>query len=119
MNVVLVFCRFVGVAFLAAWCGLTSAQELPWHLGSVNGASSAPAAINIATARPGSHEVVVAVVDSGVLPNHPSLSGRVLPGYDMISSPTTKNQGRCDWLKRCYHSSYYNNTECRCVNKQH
>jgi hypothetical protein len=22
-------------------------------------------------------------------------------------------------LKRCYHSSYYNNTECRCVNKQH
>jgi serine protease len=85
MNVVFVFCRFIGVILFSLWSGLTLAQELPWHLGSVNGANSAPAAINIAAARPGSHEVVVAVVDSGVLPNHPSLSGRVLAGYDMIS----------------------------------
>ncbi len=66
----------------------TSAQELPWHLGSLNpSVAVAPAAINTALVKPGPHEVVVAVIDSGVLPNHPSLQGRLLPGYDMLSPP--------------------------------
>lgn len=71
------------------------AQELPWHLGSMNGtAAAAPAAINTAGTKPGPHEVVVAVIDGGVLPNHPSLSGRLLPGYDMMSAPNNHKGGR-------------------------
>jgi serine protease len=72
-----------------------NAQELPWHLGSINGTTTAaPAAINTAGTQPGPHEVVVAVIDGGVLPNHPSLSGRLLPGYDMLSGPNNLKGGR-------------------------
>jgi subtilisin family serine protease len=70
---------------LTAMSAAVSAHDLPWHLGSLNPADSAPAAINTVGVKPGPHEVVVAVIDSGVLPNHPSLKGRLLPGYDMIS----------------------------------
>lgn len=71
------------------------AQDLPWHLGSMNSAAAAaPAAINTAGTKPGPHEVVVAVIDGGVLPNHPSLSGRLLPGYDMMSAPNNLKGGR-------------------------
>ena len=69
------------------------AQDMPWHLGSLNSAA-APAAINTAGTKPGPYEVVVAVIDGGVLPNHPSLSGRLLPGYDMMSSPNNLKGGR-------------------------
>lgn len=73
----------------------TQAQDLPWHLGSMNStAGAAPAAINTAGSKPGPHEVVVAVIDGGVLPNHPSLSGRLLPGYDMLSAPNNVKGGR-------------------------
>ncbi len=72
-----------------------NAQDLPWHLGSINSATpAAPAAINTAGTKPGPHEVVVAVIDSGVLPNHPSLSGSLLPGYDMVSAPNNLKGGR-------------------------
>ena len=72
-----------------------NAQDLPWHLGSMSGSSAAaPAAINTAGTKPGPHEVVVAVIDGGVLPNHPSLSGRLLPGYDMLSAPNNLKGGR-------------------------
>ena len=67
---------------------VANAQDLPWHLGSLNPtAAAAPSAINTAAVKPGPHEVVVAVIDSGVLANHPSLEGRLLPGYDMLSPP--------------------------------
>jgi serine protease len=73
----------------------TQAQDLPWHLGSMNSTTAAaPAAINTAGTKPGPHEVVVAVIDGGVLPNHPSLSGRLLPGYDMMSAPNNLKGGR-------------------------
>jgi serine protease len=55
---------------------------------------AAPAAINTAGTKPGPNEVVVAVIDGGVLPNHPSLSGRLLPGYDMLSAPNNLKGGR-------------------------
>ncbi|WP_042884763.1 MprA protease, GlyGly-CTERM protein-sorting domain-containing form [Cupriavidus necator] len=40
----------------------------------------------------GSTGVVIAVVDTGTLP-HPDLAGRLLPGYDFISSSTISNDG--------------------------
>ena len=77
----------LALSFIAASMAV-NAQELPWHLGSMNSVTpAAPAAINTAGTKPGPHEVVVAVIDGGVLPNHPSLSGRLLPGYDMLSAP--------------------------------
>lgn len=71
------------------------AQDLPWHLGSLNASgASAPSSLNTAGVKPGPHPVVVAVIDSGVLANHPSLSGRLLPGYDMLSAPHNVRGGR-------------------------
>lgn len=85
---------FAGFSFLLAMVSV-SAQDLPWHLGSMSSSSAAaPAAINTAGTKPGPHEVVVAVIDGGVLPNHPSLSGRLLPGYDMLSAPNNLKGGR-------------------------
>lgn len=85
------------VLSLSAVIGVMSAtaQDLPWHLGSINQTVAvAPAAINTAGAKPGSNDVVVAVIDGGVLPNHPSLAGRLLAGYDMLSSPYNLKGGR-------------------------
>lgn len=70
------------------------AQDLPWHLGSLNNAASAPAAINTAGVKSGPSEIVVAVIDGGVMPNHPSLAGRLLPGYDMLSGANNLKGGR-------------------------
>jgi len=55
-------------------------------LGRVDGAQASPSAINTAGNQPGPHRMVVAVIDSGVIANHPSLKGRILPGYDMVSA---------------------------------
>ena len=71
------------------------AEELPWHLGSLNPSTAiAPSSINTAAAKPGPHEVVVAVIDSGVMNGHPSLEGKLLPGYDMLSVPMNLRGGR-------------------------
>lgn len=88
----LIFARSIlqGAVFLAVMATTTVsvAQDIPWHLGALNPAApTAPSAINTAGLKPGPHEVVVAVIDSGVLSNHPSLEGRLLPGYDMLSPP--------------------------------
>jgi serine protease len=56
------------------------ASEIPWHL-----ANNANSAIQTTQIQPGPHAVVVAIIDSGILPNHPSLAQQVLPGYDMLS----------------------------------
>jgi serine protease len=42
--------------------------------------------------QPNSSSVVVAVVDTGILP-HPDLEGRVLPGYDFITDPLRARDG--------------------------
>ncbi len=71
----------------AALCvGLAMAQESPWHLGATGSQVPAPAAINTITEKPGPHRIVVAVIDSGVIASHPSLTGQLLPGYDMVSA---------------------------------
>lgn len=77
---------------LTAWA--THAQEIPWHLGAFDKNEIAPAAINTAPIKPGPHKVVIAVIDSGVISDHPSLMGQLLPGYDMISPPNNLRGGR-------------------------
>jgi subtilisin family serine protease len=89
MNAIFVWLRLFVFVSLGIYAQVLQAQDdLPWHLGSVDPIASAPSAINTVSVKPGSHEVVVAVIDSGVLSNHPSLKGRILPGFDMISKPT-------------------------------
>jgi subtilisin family serine protease len=63
-----------------------------WHYAAPmtnNYGINAPAAWDITT---GSASVVVAVVDTGYT-NHADLAGRILPGYDMISSLDMANDG--------------------------
>lgn len=41
----------------------------------------------------GSSQVIVGVLDTGVLPNHPDLQGKLVPGYDFISDPQNSLDG--------------------------
>jgi hypothetical protein len=69
------------------------AQGFQWNLLDVAGSGyygiDAVDAWNITT---GSSSMVIAVVDTGSLP-HPDLTGRILPGYDFITDPSTANDG--------------------------
>lgn len=78
----------VGIAPLAA-------QDFPWHIGASAKAEEAPSAIDADGIAPGPETVVVAVIDSGVLP-HPSLAGALLPGKDMVSAAVNLRQARSD-----------------------
>lgn len=42
----------------------------------------------------GTSRTVVAVLDTGVLFNHPALQGHLLPGYDFVSDPFLGNDGQ-------------------------
>jgi thermitase len=58
-----------------------------WYLSKIE----APAAWRSTT---GSSEVVVAVLDTGVLASHPDMAGKVIPGYDFVNNdgdPTDDN----------------------------
>jgi serine protease len=60
-----------------------------WNLTNAVSGINAPAAWDITTGT----GIVVGVIDTGILPLHPDLAGKVLPGFDMISDPTIANDG--------------------------
>lgn len=71
------------------------AEETPWHLGAGNGLNlTAPSSLNTTAVNPGPHEIVVALIDAGILSNHPSIQDKVLSGYDMLSAPLNLRGGR-------------------------
>lgn len=60
-----------------------------WHHEQIN----LPAAWDITTGEKSGGNVVVAVIDSGVMMTHPELRERLLPGYDFISDPARSLDG--------------------------
>lgn len=68
-----------------------------WHyFDNGSGAGKAPGGINLPTAwntNQGSAAVVVAVIDTGILPDHEDIAGslNLASGYDMISDPEIAN----------------------------
>ena len=62
-----------------------------WHYQMIN----LPQAWDITTgqAQAGKPEVIVAVIDTGVLVNHPDLQGKLVAGYDFIKDLTSARDG--------------------------
>ena len=59
---------------------------LQWHYALIN----LPDAWDVTV---GSEEVVIAVVDTGILGDHQDIAGRLIAGYDFISDPSSARDG--------------------------
>lgn len=71
----------------------STTRDLPWYL-EADSTRAAPASIQSAPIEPGQALITVAVIDSGVLKDHPALKGVLLPGFDMVSGPRNLRGGR-------------------------
>lgn len=67
-------------------------QQYQWHLHNATGGINAPAAWDVSQGE----GVVVAVLDTGILPQHPDLVGNLLEGYDFISDAETSRRATDD-----------------------
>jgi len=74
-----------GLGIALSLCNSAHADTTPWHI-EPSGPETSPASIQSAPIRPGSSAVVVAVIDSGVIAEHPALEGVLLPGFDMVAA---------------------------------
>ena len=63
-------------------------NQYQWHLHNATGGINAPAAWDVNTGS----GVVVAVLDTGVLPAHPDMQANLLEGYDFISDSDTSRR---------------------------
>lgn len=76
-----------------------AAPSDPYFLGSQAAGSANGqyvASINAASAwslSQGNAAVVVAMLDTGIRPEHPDLKGKLLPGYDFVTDTTISNDG--------------------------
>ena len=58
--------------------------SLQWHLPEIR----LPEAWDITTGTPtGLADIIVAVIDTGILPDHPDFAGQLVDGYDFIADP--------------------------------
>jgi len=63
---------------------------LQWHLPAI----SLPAAWDLTTGSPtGPEDVIVAVIDTGILPGHPDFASQLVPGYDFVEDATRAGDG--------------------------
>lgn len=59
-------------------------ERQEWHYSAIN----LPDAWDVTV---GDESIIIAMVDTGILVDHPEFEGRLVPGYDFISDPFTAN----------------------------
>lgn len=65
-------------------------QSLQWNFQQSSGGVNLPPAWDTTI---GGTNIVVAVLDSGILPNHADIVGRTVPGYDFVNNPVIAGDG--------------------------